>query len=559
MDYISGDPEKNLPKLLSLIEGLGWDKRQAEVFRKILDSPDNVWYRYLMGLWRDIDNDILKATFRNFGLNATLFGYAEQEKNREKYGCNIPWAILMDPTSACNLHCTGCWAAEYGNKLNLSYAEMDSIVNQANELGCYFFLFTGGEPLVRKKDIIQLCQAHPDCQFTAFTNATLIDEAFAGDMLRVKNFIPAISVEGFEASTDFRRGAGTFRRIEQAMAILREKRLPFGLSCCYTSQNTQVIGSEEYFDQMIQWGAKFCRLFTYMPVGKDAVPELMVSAEQRKFMYQQVRKFRETKPIFTMDFWNDGEYAGGCIAGGRRYLHINANGDMDPCAFIHYSDSNIREKTLLEGLRSPLFMAYHDNQPFSDNLLRPCPLLDNQGALAKMVKASGAHSTDLQNPEDVEELTDKCIPAADRPDLPAPHQLAGRQTAMRKRTKDGCCHDLFTPDAAVFPETAGRFVSDPVFHIILAVYAGQCGRFCAGGPVVRLMQGALGASLRYGLGAILPDLWHWRRGGVFAVGGAEKQKSAGAIRGVYRIRRRRRIFWQPVPGTVLRFCFLGLQ
>lgn len=112
----------------------------------------------------------------------------------------------MDHTSACNLHCTGCWAAEYGNKLNLTYEEMDSVINQANELGCYFFLYTGGEPLVRKDDIIRLCEAHPDCQFTAFTNATLIDEAFADEMLRVKNFIPAISVEGFEESTDFRRG-----------------------------------------------------------------------------------------------------------------------------------------------------------------------------------------------------------------------------------------------------------------------------------------------------------------------------------------------------------------
>ena len=46
-----------------------------------------------------------------------------------------------------------------------------------------------------------------------------------------------------------------------------------------------------------------------------------------------------------MDFQNDAEYVGGCIAGGRRYLHINANGDVDPCVFIHYSDSNIREKT----------------------------------------------------------------------------------------------------------------------------------------------------------------------------------------------------------------------
>ncbi len=199
-----------------------------------------------------------------------------------------------------------------------------------------------------------------------FTNATLIYEAFANEMLRVKNFIPAISVQGFEEATDFRRGDGTFKKVEKAMSILKSKRLPFGVSRCYTSKNTDVIGSEEYFDKMIEWGAKFCWLFTYMPVGQAAVSELMVTAEQRKFMYEQVRKFRETKPIFALDFWNDGEYtgdervSGGCIAGGRRYIHINANGDMEPCAFIHYSDSNIREKTLLEALQSPLFMAYHN-------------------------------------------------------------------------------------------------------------------------------------------------------------------------------------------------------
>lgn len=414
MNYISGDPEKNLPKLLSFIESIGWDQAQLAVFHQVLDDPESIWYQYLMDLWHDVDNEVLKTIFQNFALNATLFGSREQARNQERCGCNIPWAILMDPTSACNLRCTGCWAAEYGNRLNLTYEEMDSIVRQANNLGCFFFLFTGGEPLVRKGDLLRLCSAHPDCQFAAFTNATLIDEAFAEEMLRVKNFVPIISVEGFQEATDARRGQGTFRKVEQAMALLKAKRLPFGLSCCCTSANTEVIASEAYFDQMIAWGAKFCWLFTYMPVGKDAAPELMVSPQQRKFLYQQVRKFRETKPIFTIDFWNDSEYVGGCIAGGRRYLHINANGDMEPCAFIHYSDANIREKTLLEGLQSPLFMAYHNNQPFSDNLLRPCPLLDNRGALADMVEASGAHSTDLQNPEDVRDLTDKCAAAADR-------------------------------------------------------------------------------------------------------------------------------------------------
>jgi MoaA/NifB/PqqE/SkfB family radical SAM enzyme len=341
-----------------------------------------------------------------------MLGYPKQRSMEEKLDCNIPWAILMDPTSACNLECTGCWAAEYGDKLNMTYDELDSIIRQANELGTYFFLYSGGEPLVRKKDLIRLCEAHPDCQFTAFTNGTLIDEAFADEMLRFKNFIPAISVEGFEEDTDFRRGSGTFKKVEKAMTILKEKKLPFGISCCYTSRNVTMIGSEEYFDQMIDWGAKFCWFFTYMPIGKEAVPELMVTAEQREFMYQQIRKFRESKPIFTLDFWNDGEYSGGCLAGGRRYLHINANGDMEPCAFIHYSDSNIREKTLLEALKSPLFKSYRKSQPFNENHLRPCPLLDNPEELPRMVVESGAHSTDLQDPENVFDLAEKCHDAA---------------------------------------------------------------------------------------------------------------------------------------------------
>ncbi|HCO48465.1 MAG TPA: radical SAM protein, partial [Spirochaetaceae bacterium] len=92
---------------------------------------------------------------------------------------------------------------------------------------------------------------------------------------------------------------------------------------------------------------------------------------------------------------------------------INANGDIEPCAFIHYSDSNIREKSVLDACRSPLFMEYRKGQPFNDNHLRPCPLLDNKGTLIRMVEASGAKSTDMQQPEDVHKLSAKCAQAAD--------------------------------------------------------------------------------------------------------------------------------------------------
>ena len=125
-------------------------------------------------------------------------------------------------------------------------------------------------------------------------------------------------------------------------------------------------------------------------------------------MYYKLAEYRKTKPLFTVDFWNDGRFVGGCIAGGKHYMHINANGDVEPCVFIHYSNANVKDMSLLETLKQPIFKEYQKNQPFSDNLLRPCPLLDNEGKLAEMVCRCGAHSTDLAHPENVNDLCSKC-------------------------------------------------------------------------------------------------------------------------------------------------------
>ena len=408
LDYFLKDPEANTVKIMDLLDKVApadLFPSQRAAFRNAIDQQNN-WYQLIMKIM-DLNPAVRDDLVKTFVIDGNLMAWPKQEAMREKHQCNIPWAVLMDPTSACNLHCTGCWAAEYGHKENLTLEELDSIIRQGKELGTYVYIYTGGEPLVRKRDLIALCEQHPDCTFLSFTNATLIDEDFCQDMLRVKNFIPAISVEGFEEATDGRRGQGTYAKVAAAMGLLREHGLPFGVSCCYTSANAESIASEEFFDWLIDQGALFCWIFSYFPVGAGSPASLMATAVQREHLYHFVRKMRATKPLFTLDFQNDGEFVGGCIAGGRRYLHINAAGDVEPCVFAHYANANIREVSLLDALRSPIFMEYYEGQPFNDNLLRPCPIYENSGRLTEMVKRSGAHSTDLQHEETAADLCAK--------------------------------------------------------------------------------------------------------------------------------------------------------
>ena len=406
--YIEGNPEENIPKLMSLVDRFspeGWYQGQRDAIRQVIEEKNN-WYQLILRIY-ELDPGVRRAFFQNFLFNASLKGSATQDAVKAREQCNVPWAILLDPTSACNMHCTDCWAAEYGNQLNLSLETMDSIIRQGKELGTYMYIYTGGEPLVRKTDLIKLCEMHPDCEFRSFTNGTLIDESFCQEMLRVKNFVPAISLEGFETANDGRRGDGVFHKVMHAMELLKAHKLPFGISTCYTSKNVEDVSSEAFYDMLIEAGALFVWFFHYMPVGNGAAPELLPTPEQRTEMYHRIRAFRETKPIFAMDFQNDGEYVGGCIAGGRRYLHINARGDVEPCVFIHYSNANIRNCTLLEALKSPIFMAYHDQQPFNDNMLRPCPMLENPEKLRAIVRDTNAVSTDYESPETADTLCDR--------------------------------------------------------------------------------------------------------------------------------------------------------
>lgn len=394
--YLSERPEENLVKLMKLGEAIAREERHKEYARNwarmFADSKSN-WREYAIRLLRETSPRVKEKLTVNFLINAGLQCPRRLRESEERYGVHVPWAVLIDPTGRCNLRCKGCWAGEYDRSLDMDFATLDRVLAEAEDLGIRFFVVSGGEPLVRMDDLMKLAAKHDQSVFHVFTNGTLITPDAARRFADLGNVTFAVSIEGFEESTNRRRGPGVFKKVMSAMDNLKEAGVVFGFSATYTRLNTEEVGSDEFIDLMIGKGCKLGWLFTYVPVGGGADLDYMATPDQRSFMCRKVREWRGKKPILVADFWNDGEAVGGCIAGGRCYFHINSAGDVEPCAFIHYSNLNIKNCSLVDALKSPLFLTYQKNQPFNSNLLRPCPLIDNPEILEKMVSESGAYPT----------------------------------------------------------------------------------------------------------------------------------------------------------------------
>ncbi len=348
----------------------------AYLNRVLKNTHPNVRKKY-------IARTIVSLFFRDPGVSRRLIKEA---------GINAPNLIVISPTMRCNLDCVGCYAGNYTRADDLDPEIMDRVITEAKEIGVRFFVITGGEPFVYKP-LLGLFEKHNDVAFQVYTNGTLIDEQLADDLVELGNVAPAISVEGFRRETDQRRGEGTFDKVMRAMDNLRERGAVFAFSTTASRKNIDTITSDEFADLMIEKGAAYGWYFSYVPIGKSPDLAYMPTPMERDRLRRGVQRLRREKPILAADFWNDGTLTGGCLAAGRKFVHINNNGDVEPCVFCHFATDNIKQTSLLEALQSPFFQSIRDRQPFGHNLLRPCPIIDHPEVVRETVEKHGAYAT----------------------------------------------------------------------------------------------------------------------------------------------------------------------
>ena len=334
----------------------------------------------------------VRQSVLNFLANIMVKGEIKRQKFAKEAGFSPPVLMVISPTMRCNLDCYGCYAGKYSQKGDLGMDTLEGLIEEAEEMGIYLLTISGGEPFILP-ELPELLGEHPDIMFQIYTNGTLIDKGVAQRLARAGNVFPAISVEGFEKETDDRRGEGTHKKILAAMDNLRRAGVFFGFSATATKDNNDLLVTDEFVDFYRQRGCVLGWYFHYVPVGKEPGMSLMPSPEQRAYRREQLLKLRSTRNIILADFWNDGPLVGGCLAGGRTYLHINSKGDVEPCVFVHFAVDNIKEKSLKEALRSPFFAAIRERQPYSDNLLRPCMIIDLPEVLRDVVSQHHARPT----------------------------------------------------------------------------------------------------------------------------------------------------------------------
>ncbi len=394
LNYLKRGSLSNVPQALDLLCKAPIAPRHRQLIQqlKLLFESSPVLKIYINRILTEINENVQQRLLANLFIHASLMGIPKHVRLARELGYSIPYTILIDPTSRCNLRCKGCWAGAYDHHKSLSFEEVDRIITEAKELGIYFFVMSGGEPLMWPY-LFQLCNKHKDAAFMIYTNGTLIDDTAAEKMQHLGNITPAISLEGWRESTDNRRGTGVYDKIMAAMDSLKKYGIIFGISLTVTSQNYREVFSDEFIDTMINKGTLYGWSFHYMPIGRNPDFSLVLKPQQRAWLVNRVRYIRENKPIQIADFWNDGYMTQGCIAGGKYYFHINAAGDVEPCAFVHFAADNIKGKSLKQILSSPLFAAFQKRQPFSQNFLRPCPLIDVPNALRQIVAESGAAGT----------------------------------------------------------------------------------------------------------------------------------------------------------------------
>lgn len=305
----------------------------------------------------------------------------------EAQGVHVPPLMVVSVTRRCNLRCAGCFVHAQGRPAGtqMSDAELERIFGEARDLGVSTIALAGGEPLTRP-EILDIAGGFPEIQFLLITNGSLVDGDILDKLERLRNVMPIVSLEGPAGETDERRGAGVHDRAVTAMERMRERRIFFGTSLMITRRNFALVTSRMFVRDLVKRGSRLFFYVDYVPV-QPGTEHLVPSESQRgaEGLTMDLLR-REFRALFLAASCMEQRY-GGCMAAGKAFVHVSAEGDLEPCPFSPVADTNLRRMPLREALLSPLLREIRESDTKLSESGGGCALWNDREWLQSLLAA----------------------------------------------------------------------------------------------------------------------------------------------------------------------------
>ncbi len=319
-----------------------------------------------------------------FFLRSLIWQRSAARRRREwkKQGIQVPPFMIVSVTNRCNLRCKGCYAQALRGETGKEMDEdtLRRVVEQAHEIGVSIMILAGGEPLVRK-DIMNITREFKEITFFLFTNGLLMTYDIIRNIKKQKNVVPVFSLEGYEEETDGRRGKGVYAHLLNIVEDLKKARILWGVSLTITTANYGLLSGGNFVKDFFSHG---CRMFffpEYVPI-KDGTRDLILDPVQRDAVSTMMQEYRRKFPAVFITFPEDEDKFGGCLSAGRGFIHVSAEGSLEPCPFAPYSTSNLRSVPLKEALQSDFLRTIRAHHRELSEVKGTCALWEKREWLA---------------------------------------------------------------------------------------------------------------------------------------------------------------------------------
>ncbi|MEN8198941.1 MAG: DUF5714 domain-containing protein [Thermodesulfobacteriota bacterium] len=210
----------------------------------------------------------------------TYLGRGEALQLRELKEC---WFHLTD---ACNLSCGHClFAASPAKSRSIGPELLERTVDEALALGCRLFSFTGGEPFLYPEFLpfLRKLLAHRGVHAAVLTNGMLLSR-YLEELRSLPNLHLQVSVDGLQESHDRLRGPGTYKKLMENLAALKEAEVPVTFSVALSGENIDDL--PQMMEVAAEKGASSIHFLYHFIRGKGS-REQYISPEQ---IYPKLRE-----------------------------------------------------------------------------------------------------------------------------------------------------------------------------------------------------------------------------------------------------------------------------